>query len=140
MTNEAILRDTKILSSRRYTCATSTAIPKGTLLKLSADNTAILGTTGASFLGIAHADVNNSTDTAFNTEVDITADKGAVYELVASGAIALGKYVVMAGDANYPNTVRQATAIEASSNARVVVGIALEAASDAETINVEVIL
>lgn len=138
MTNEAILRDTKVLSSRRYTCATSTAIPKHTLLMLSADNTAIIGTNGGTFLGVAHADVNNSTDTAFNTETNVTADKGAVYDLVASGAIALGKLVSLAGGTGYTNTVKAATATEIASTNRVIVGVTLEAASDAERVNVEV--
>lgn len=138
MSNEATLRDTKVMSSKRFTCATSTAIPKGTPLMLSADNTAIQGTNGGIFIGICHADVNSSTDTSFNTETNVTADKGAIYEMVASGAIARGKYVALAGDSNYPNTVRLATDAEVASNARVIVGMTLEAASDAETINVEV--
>jgi len=136
MTNEAILRDTKILSSRRFTCATSTAIPKGTLLQLSADNTASEAIDSSQFIGIAHADVNNSTDTSFNTDTNITADKGAIYELVASGSIGKGAYVVCAAD----NKVRAATEIEAASMNRLVVGVTLEAASDAETVNVEVLL
>ena len=138
MTNEAVLRDTKIISSKRFTCATSTAITKGALLMLSDDNTAALGTDGGIFVGVCHADVNSSTDSSFNTETSVTADKGAIYDLVASGAIAKGKYVALAGDSNFPNTVRLATDIEVASNARCVVGMALEAASDAERINVEV--
>lgn len=138
MANEAILRDTKVLTSRRYTCATSTAIPMNSLLMLSADNTAILGTNGGVFLGVAHADVNNSTDTSFNTETNITADKGATYDLVASGAITRGELVSLAGGTGYTNTIKKATTAEIASTNRVIVGMAIESASDAERINVEV--
>jgi len=137
MANEAILRDTNVKTSKRYTCATSTAIPKGTYLKLSADNTAAACTaTNDIFVGFAHADVNNSTDTAFNTETNVTADKGAIYDLVASGAIALGQYVKVATPGNYVMGV--ATAADMYASMARIIGKALEAASDAETINVEV--
>lgn len=134
MANEAILRDTKVLSSRRFTCATGTAIPKGTLLGLTGDQTVSQATNSAVFAGIAHADVNNATDTQFNTETSVTADKGAVYELVASGSITRGNYVKCAG----LNLVMAANATDVTSAARLIVGIALETASNAEVINVEV--
>ena len=137
MAREAVLRDNKILTSRRFTCATGTAIPKGTFLKLSDDQTAAASTgTGDIFVGFAHADVNSSTDTNFNTETSITADKGGVYELVASGAIALGQLVKTAVPGNYVMAVTTADTSDASYG--LIVGMALEAASDGETINVEV--
>lgn len=137
MAREAVLRDNKILTSRRYTCATAVAIPKGTYLYLSGDNTASAAvTTGAKFLGFAHADVNNSTDTSFNTETSVTADKGAVYDLVASGAITLGAFVKVAAPGNY---VMQCTEADMTSSLLVAMGIALETASDRESINVEVL-
>jgi hypothetical protein len=136
MAREAILRDTKPLVSRRYTCATGTAIPKGTFLKLSDDQTAAASTgTGDIFVGFSHADVNNSTDTSFNTETSVTADKGAIYELVASGAITRGAYVKTAAPGNY---VMQCTDADMTSSLAIVVGIANETASDGEQINVEV--
>lgn len=136
MAREAILRDGKPLISRRFTCATSTGIPKGTYLKLSGDQTVIASTgTGDIFAGFAHADVNTSTDTAFNTETNVTADKGEIYELVASGAIALGAYVKTAAPGNY---VMQATNADVTSSFSILVGRATEAATDSETINVEV--
>lgn len=136
MTNEAILRDNKVLTSRRYTCATGTGIPKGTFLKLSDDQTAAASTgTGDVFVGFAHADVNQSTDTSFNTETSVTADKGGVYELVASGNILKGAFVKTAAPGNY---VMAAAAADVASTNRIVLGVALEAASAAETINVEV--
>lgn len=136
MAREAILRDNKVLVSRRYTCATSTAIPKGTFLKLSGDQTVSASTgTGDQFKGFAHADVNNSTDTSFNTETSVTVDKGSIYELTASGAITRGAYVKTAAPGNY---VMQCTDADMTASLAIVVGIAEETASAGEQINVEV--
>lgn len=136
MANEAILRDTKPLVSRRYTCATSTGIAKGCYLKLSGDQTVAASTgVGDLFKGFAHADVNKSTDTNFNTETSITADKGAIYELVASLAIVKGTYVKTAGI----NCVMMCTEADLTSSLAIIVGIANEAADAAEVINVEVL-
>lgn len=137
MAREAVLRDTKVTTSKRYTCATGTAIPKGTFLTLSGDNTVIASTgTGDIFKGFAHADVNNSTDTSFNTETSVTADKGGIYELVASGAIVRGSYVKTAAPGNY---VMQATDADVTSSLAILVGVCNETASDDETVNVEVL-
>lgn len=136
MAREAILRDTKPLISRRYTCATSTGIPKGTFLKLSADNTVAASTgTGDQFKGFAHADVNMSSDTAFNTETSVTADRGGIYELIASGAITRGAYVKTAAPGNY---VMQCTDADMTASLAIVVGICNETASDGEQVNIEV--
>ena len=118
MAREAILRDTKVLSSRRYTCATSTG-------------------TGDPFIGFAHADVNKSTDTSFNTETSITADKGGMYELVCSGGITVNKYLKTAAPGNY---VMEMTLADMSSSLAICVGIARETGVANETINVEVLL
>lgn len=138
MAREAVLRDTKILTSKRYTCATATGIAKGTYLALSGDNTVSASTgDGDIFKGFAHADVNKSTDTAFNTETSVTADKGGMYDLVASGSITRGSYVKTASPGNM---VMQCT--EADFNLMwskaLIVGVANETATDGETINVEV--
>lgn len=135
MANEAILRDTKPLVSRRYTCATSTGIAKGCYLKGTDPSTASASTgIGDFFVGFAHADVNKSTDTSFNTETSVTADRGGVYELVASLAIVVGDYVKTAG----VNCVMSLSGSESASQA-IIVGRALETASAGETINVEVL-
>jgi hypothetical protein len=137
MAREAVKRDTKILTSKRYTCATSTGIPKGTYLKNADPVTASASTgTGDPFVGFAHADVNMATDSAFNTETSVTADKGGIYELVASGAIAVNAYVKTASPGNY---VMQCTDADMTLSVAVHMGIAREAASDGETINVEVL-
>lgn len=132
----AILRDNKVLVSRRYTCATSTAIPKHTFLKNADPHTASASTgTGDHFCGFAHADVNSSTDTAFNTETSVTADKGAMYELKASGAVVSGTYVKTAAPGNM---VMEVTVPDMSSSMAIIMGIARETAADGEQFNVEV--
>lgn len=136
MAREAILRDTKPLVSRRYTCATGTGIAKGTFLTFADPYTASASTgTGDIFAGFAHADVNMSTDSAFNTETSITADKGGVYELTASGAITVGQKVKTALPGNY---VIAAGILDSESSYAIIIGHALETASDGEQINVEV--
>ena len=136
MTKEAVLRDTKNITSRRYTAATGTGIAKGTYLTNADPVTASASTgTGDPFCGFAHADVNKATDTAFNTEISVTADKGGMYELVASGAIVVNSYVKTASPGNY---VMQATDSDMSSSLAIVIGISREEATDGETINVEV--
>ena len=137
MAREAIQRDNTILVSRRYTCATSTGIAKGTFLKNADAHTASASTgTGDPFVGFAHADVNKSTDTNFNTETSVTADKGGMYELTASGAITCDTYVKTAAPGNY---VMQCTVADMTASTAIVVGIARETASDGEQINVEVL-
>jgi len=136
MAREAILRDSKLLKSTRYTCATSTGIAKGTYLKNADPSTASASTgTGDPFCGFAHADVNKSTDTAFNTETSVTADKGGMYELVASTAILVNSYVKTAAPGNY---VMPCSDADMTASIAIVVGIAREAATAGETINVEV--
>lgn len=136
MTNEAVLRDTKPLVSRRYTCHSGLPIAKGDYLYNLDPHTASLAiVNGAPFIGFAHADVNKDTDSSFNTETAVTADKGGMYELVASNAILVNSYVKVAAPGNM---VMQAADIDIGSMA-IIVGIAREAAADAETINVEVL-
>lgn len=138
MAREAILRDTKNTTSRRYTCATSTGIAKGCYLKNADGPTASASTgTGDPFVGFAHADVNKSTDTSFNTETSITADKGGMYELWSSGAIAVNTYVKTAAPGNY---VMACTDADMTLRVAVHIGIAREAATaTSELINVEVL-
>lgn len=137
MAREAILRDTKQLVSRRYTCATSTGIAKGTFLKGADPFLASASTgTGDVFVGFAHADVNKATDTSFNTETSVTADKGGMYELTASGAITVGQKVKTAAPGNY---VMAALDADVTSSYAIIVGVARETAADAEQINVEVL-
>lgn len=136
MAREAILRDTKPLISRRYTWTSGNGVAKGAYLKGIDPHTAshALGT-GDFFIGFAHADVNMSTDSNFNTETSVTADKGGVYELVASGAITVGQYVKVAAPGNYVMAVAQS---DMTSSYALTIGVALETATNGEQINVEV--
>lgn len=136
MAREAVLVDVKPLVSRRYTCASGTAVTKGTYLKFADPFTASASVAaGDIFCGFAHADVNSSTDTGFNTETSITADKGGRYNLVASGAITVGHFVKTAVPGNY---VMECTAADMASSLAIFVGIALETAAAGETFLVEV--
>lgn len=144
MAREAILRDTKNKTSTRYTCATTTGIAKGCFLKLSADKTAAASTgTADIFVGFAHADVNKSSDTNFNTETSVTADKGGVYELVASGSITKGDMLQTAVPGNYvmtiPEVATTGTSFNLTSVLQRIVGMALEDGDADETINVQVV-
>lgn len=136
MVREAILRDTDAKTKRRYTCATSTGIAKGTFLKCADPFLASASTgTGDFFVGFAHADVNTATDTNFNTQTSVTADKGGVYELTASGAITVGQLVKTAAPGNYVMAVSQT---DMTSSYAIAIGVALETATNGEQINVEV--
>jgi len=136
MANEAVLRDNNILVNRRYTCATSTGIPKGTYLKNADPHTASASTgTGDAFVGFAHADVNESTDSQFNTETSVTGDKGAMYELYASQAITVNSYVKTAEPGNM---IVECTDADMTASIAVAIGIAREEAAQGETINVEI--
>ena len=136
MANKAVLRDNNILVSRRYTCATSTGIPKGTYLKNADAHTASASEgTGDPFVGFAHADVNESTDSQFNTETSVTADKGGMYELYASQAITVNSYVKTAVPGNM---IVECTDADMTASIAVAIGIAREEAAQGETINVEI--
>lgn len=136
MAREAVLRDTNVKTSKRYTCATGTGIAKGTFLKCADPYLASASTgTGDFFVGFAHADVNTSTDSSFNTETNVTADKGGIYDLTASGAITVGQYVKTAAPGNY---VMACTDADMTASYARAIGVALETASDGEVINVEV--
>ena len=111
---------------RRYTCAAA-VITKGTILKLTDPRTAAQATLVTDIpAGIASMDTDG-------TETNVTAWTNGVFECKASGAIAVGQYVTCCTD----NFVRKIQPIVDASMAYIF-GIALETASDAETINVRV--
>ena len=131
MAREAILRDTKVKTSKRYTVADTPAIVKGTFLKGTDPFTASASTgTGDFFVGFAHADKEASTG-----ELSITADKGGIYDLTASGIITVGQFVKTAVPGNY---VMACSTADMTSSYLIAMGVALETASDGEVINVEV--
>jgi len=135
MAREAVLRDNSIKTSRRYACASATAITKGAGLFLTPDGLVSSAyyyspTASAAFMGFAHAD-KDADDT---TSTSITADKGAVYDLCPGSVILIGAKVALAGG----NFV--VPALSTGSYA-IVIGHALEhaaASSAISPINVEV--
>jgi len=120
---------------RRYTCADATAITKGTLLRLLDPRTAsgaIL--TGAIFAGIASMDKEAS-----DGSTSISCWTNGIFEIKASGAIAIGAKVKMAG---LPaNSVMQIDSVQDPiSSFAIIVGTALETAAADEVINVRVLI
>lgn len=119
---------------RRYTISNANTIPKFTLMALTGDNTASSSTTtssGAYFAGISVFEKEAS-----DGSTEITVDTGGVWDLTASGAIPLGHKVVLANGANYVQSIINVVAALAASGA-LVVGTAMEAASDGEVIRVD---
>lgn len=117
---------------RRYTCTDTPAITKGTFLKFADPRTASASTgTGDTFAGIAAMDKEAS-----DGSLSISAWTNGIFEMVASGAITAGQKVKTAAPGNYVMVCQEA---DISSYA-VVVGVALETASDNETINVRVLI
>lgn len=114
---------------RRFTCASGAAIVKGTLLTLSDPRTAAAHSAAVSAIaGIASMD-KSSTD--LSTSISGWTD--GVFEMYASGAIAIGDPVVAAAGANW---VKTGAGLLASGAA--VIGYAMETAADTEPINVRV--
>ena len=132
MAREAVLRDNKILTSRRYNCASATAITKGTPLFLSPQGYASDAFVSSwAFIGIAHADK----DAAETGNTSITCDKGAVYDCYAGDAFQAGCNVrFTAGHYVIPLTLAEITASYA-----VTAGIAIEA-SDASGAQINVVI
>lgn len=113
-------------SPRRFTCASGTAIAKGTLLKITDPRTAI----AQSDLRDVCCGVAAMDKSATDLSTSISVWTNGIFEAVASGAIVVGAPVSASTPAN---TI--ITATTAASGAAVI-GYALETASDAETINV----
>lgn len=125
MANEAVCIETpKII--KRYTVANETAIAKGTILKLSGDNTAIASSGADVFAGIAIEE-----KTASDGILEIAAAIDGVWELTSSGTnITLGGIVSLSG----ANLIKQA--VEAETVTGAAFGKALEAATGSEVIRV----
>lgn len=117
---------------RRYTVADGNNIPKGTILKLGSDPRTAAASVGTSDLvaGIA-SEEKEASDGA--TSIGVWTH--GVFDLVASGAITLGAWVVTAAPGNY---VKQATGADMASSFAIILGKCLETASDGETVNIAV--
>lgn len=113
---------------RTFTCANATGITKGTLLKLTDPNTAII----SSAVGDAICGVASEEKEASDGATTIGAWTDGVFKAYASGAITVGSPLMSAADANYPNYVKTAAAVSTASGAQII-GYALETASAGET-------
>lgn len=130
MAREAIEID-KPKVSRRFACADTPAITKGTFLQGTDPRTASASTgTGDFFIGFAHADKEAS-----DGSTSITVDKGGIYDLTASGVIVKGQKVKTAAPGNF---VMAALDADVTSSYQIIIGVALENATPNEWINVEV--
>lgn len=117
-------------AQRRFAVPDTPAISKGDILKFVDPRTASYAvTTGALFAGIASMDKEAS-----DGSTSISCWENGIFEITASGAINVGQKVKIAAPGNY---VMAATDADAGSFA-IIVGVALEAASDGEVINVRV--
>jgi hypothetical protein len=117
---------------RRYTCADGTTILLGYVLTLSDPRTAALVSDDMDNAGYVPAGIAAMDKEANDGSTSITAWTDGVFEMIASGNIAVGAAVKSIG-AGY---VAAASALDVASG--VIIGNALEAGSDEETINVRV--
>ena len=114
---------------KRYTVSNLVAIPKGTILKLSADLTAIASSGADVFAGIS---VEEKTASDGITEIGAAMDGVWDIECELASTVTLGAIVVLSG----LNVVKNAA--EADLVLGKVVGKALEAGSASEVIRVMV--
>ena len=112
---------------KRYTVSNLVAIPKGTILKLSGDNTAIASAAADVFAGIA---VEEKTASDGIVEIGAAIDGVWDIETHANAGITLGGIVSLSG----LNVIKQATEAEMVTGAAF--GKALETASASEVIRV----
>ena len=126
MANEAVCIEAPRVI-KRYTVADGTGIAKGTILKLSGDNTAIASSGQDVFAGIAIEE-----KTASDGIVEIGAAIDGVWDLTTSAGvgITLGGIVALSG----ANLIKQA--LEAEMVTGAAFGKALETASASEVIRV----
>ena len=134
MANEAVVIELYGENSggaqRRFTCASGVKISKGTILALTDPRTAAALTTPSDiFAGIASMDKE-----ADDLSTSISAWENGIFDMTASGAIAIGQKVFAAG----ANQVYSSFALASDSSFAIMVGVALEAATDGEVINVRV--
>lgn len=115
---------------RRYTCASGTAITKGTLLTLTDNRTAIAasGTSGALCAGIAAMDKANN-----DNSTSISAWTNGIFKAVASQAIVVGNPLKVISNADNLNTVGSSATPLHSASGAAVIGYALETAGTGTT-------
>lgn len=115
-------------NSTSFTCADGTAIPKGTLLALTDNRTAIQNSASGSVLaGICARDKVASSGI---TEVDVFTD--GIFEMTFSGSGTVGLAVM--GSSASQDAVEQASPTE---RGREILGHLLQTATNAELVQVE---
>ena len=128
MVKAKILELNEFMDAKQYTVAAGTSISKGTLLKLSGDNTAAAATgTGEAAAGVAAAD-KDGTDSSTQLSV-YTPGQGNKFDMqCAASSVTLGHKVVISG----ADLIRDAVAADLLTGA--VIGEAQEAGDAAEVI------
>ena len=125
MANEAILRD-RIDEPLNFTVSDSTAVVKGSLMKLTDPRTAIISSASADpIAGIAAHD-----KVASDGITSIGVFRRGIFDMVASGAVPVGSAVQSAGVLN------EVKVAALTSSGATIVGYALETASDVEVFQV----
>jgi len=118
---------------RRFTIADANAISKGDLLSLVDPRTASYAesTTGLPAAGIASMD-----KTAADGSTSISVWTDGIFDMVASGALILGEPVVFINDNYVLSALAASKAITAAG--ALIVGYAMETATDAERVNIRI--
>ena len=107
MANEAVILELSGKNPTRFTVAAGTSISKGTLLQVSADNTASASSgTGQVYAGVAAAD-KTSKDTSTTLAVHVP-QSGNVFDMVCGEAITRGAWVALSN----ANLIRDAVTTE----------------------------
>ena len=129
MANEAVILELNEYSNPlQYTCAAGTSISKGTLLKLSGDNTVAASSSTDVYAGVAAMDKDGSdSSTKISVHVPMQGNK---FDIKCAGAVTRGAQVVLSG----ANLIKNA--VEADLILGKVVGIAQEAGDVGEVISV----
>jgi len=131
MANEAVILELNENSNaKQYTCAAGTAISKGTLLKISGDNTVSASAASDVYAGVAAMDKSISDDTSTKISVYVPGS-GNKFDMTCAGeAVTLGAVVVLSG----ANLIRNAIAADLLLGK--IIGTAQEAGSAGEVISV----
>ena len=111
-----------------FTCAVGTAIPKGTLLKLTSPRTVIQNDTSGSVLAGVCARDKIADDG--RTEVGVFTD--GIFAMLVSGSTTVGLAVSGAG-----SSVDAVTNAPVANKARAILGHALQAGTNGNTIEIE---
>jgi len=129
MANEAVIIElNEHVDAKQYTCSAAVSISKGTLLKLSGDNTVMASSADSDvYAGVAAMDKDG--DDSSTTISVYTPGQGHRFDMVCGGAgVTLGHLVSLSG----ANVIKDATEAEVITGD--VIGRAEETGSAGETI------